>query len=86
MSHILSYNWVMVMVNIHQLKANPIHFINLAVQGEEVVLCKHNKALAEIRPLQKKRPPFVFGWAKGQVKMLPGFDDPITEKDLGILD
>ena len=50
----------MIKVNIAEAKAGFSKIVNAALQGERVVLCRHNVEIAEIRPLpqppQKLRP------------------------------
>jgi len=45
----------MIKVNIAEAKAGLSRIVDAALQGERVVLCRHNRELAEIRPLP--RPP-----------------------------
>ena len=44
----------MIKVNIAEAKANFSKVVNAALQGERVVLCRHNVEIAEIRPLPQQ--------------------------------
>lgn len=44
----------MIKVNIAEAKASFSRIVNAAIQGERVVLCRHNVEIAEIRPLPQQ--------------------------------
>ena len=44
----------MIKVNIAEAKASFSQIVNAAIQGERVVLCRHNVEIAEIRPLPQQ--------------------------------
>ncbi len=70
----------MVKVNIHEAKANLSRYIDRAVEGEQVVICKRNVPVAEltrIKPKPKGRRPM--GLAKGQIHMTDAFFDPLPD-------
>jgi prevent-host-death family protein len=56
----VSYNKVMITMNINEAKTHLSGVLAKVAKGETVVLCKRNKPVAEIRPiretLKKKRP------------------------------
>lgn len=71
----------MVRVNVHDAKTHLSRYLADVEQGETVVLCRHNKAIAEIHSLSTKRAgPRVFGSDAGQVSIrdefLNGKTDP----------
>ena len=71
-------------VNIAEAKAQLSYLIAQAKAGEEVIICNRNEPAIRFMPVepkpQKKR---VFGFMKGQIKFLPGFDDPLyTDEEL----
>jgi prevent-host-death family protein len=75
---------IMIRVNIHEIKAKLSHFIEMVEAGESVVVCRRNVPVAELRPLGRepdaRRPQL--GSAAGQGRILPGFDEPLTEDEL----
>jgi antitoxin (DNA-binding transcriptional repressor) of toxin-antitoxin stability system len=75
----------MIKLNIHEVKTHLSKYLELVEGGETVVVCKRNIPIAEIRPLEKKkrRTPKL-GWAEGQGKILPSFDDPLSESELSL--
>ncbi|MBW2261352.1 MAG: type II toxin-antitoxin system prevent-host-death family antitoxin [Deltaproteobacteria bacterium] len=57
----------MIMVNIHQAKAQLSSLLEKAARGERVVLCRRNVPVAEIRPLpEARRRPRPVGLARMQ--------------------
>lgn len=62
------------MVNIHQAKTNLSKLVSLALQGEEVILCKAGQPMARLSPYipeSKARQP---GLWKGRVTLSEDFD------------
>jgi prevent-host-death family protein len=51
----LIYNIVMKMVNIYEAKAKLSEYLDAAMKGERVVICKHNQPIAELRPIDQVR-------------------------------
>ena len=51
--------------------------------GEQVVITRHGKPVAEIMPprVQEER-KVILGGMRDRIKLLPGWDDPITEEEL----
>ena len=51
-------------------------------EGEEVVITRHGKPIAQLAvPVVRER-KVQFGTMKDRIKFLPGWDDPITEEEL----
>ena len=73
MKYMLNYN-------IHEAKTNLSSIIAQVEAGEDVVIMRAGKPVARLTPYEKPAPR-KFGYFKGQVKILPGFDEPITEKE-----
>jgi prevent-host-death family protein len=55
--------------------------IRMVEGGEQVVITRHGRAVAQIGPPPPRRKP-VLGGMKGRIRLLPGWDDPITEDEL----
>ena len=47
--------------------------------GEEVIITRHGKPVAQLTAPPPVRQKARFGGMKGRVKLLPGWDDPIDE-------
>ena len=50
--------------------------------GEQVVITRHGRPVAQIAPPPAERRKPVLGGMKGRIRFLPGWDDPITEEEL----
>jgi prevent-host-death family protein len=62
MTIFMTYNMTMIKVNIHQLKANPSHYVDLVQKGTRVIICKRNIPVAELTPMKPiERPPLGLG-------------------------
>jgi prevent-host-death family protein len=47
--------------------------------GEEVIITRHGKPVAQLAPPPAAKRKVVFGGMKGRIKLYPGWDDPIDE-------
>jgi prevent-host-death family protein len=56
--------------------------IRLVEGGEQIVITRHGRAVAQIGPPPPARRKPVLGGMKGRIRLLPGWDDPITEEEL----
>jgi prevent-host-death family protein len=50
--------------------------------GEQVVITRHGRPVAQLGPPPAERRKPVLGGMKGRIVFLPGWDDPITEEEL----
>ena len=62
-------------VNVHAAKTNLSRLLERAEAGEEIVIGRAGKPVAKLVPYIAERPKRVFGGLRGQIRMLPGFDD-----------
>ena len=62
-------------VNVHAAKTNLSRLIERAEAGEEIVIGRAGKPVAKLVPYVPDRPNRVFGALKGQIRILPGFDE-----------
>jgi prevent-host-death family protein len=75
---------VMLMVNIFEIKAKLSEYLDRAVAGERVVICRHNKPVAELRAVADVRTePRPIGPLPGRptFEIAPGFFEPLPETD-----
>jgi prevent-host-death family protein len=42
---------VMIQVNVFEIKTKLSEYLDRAARGERIVICRHNKAVAELRPI-----------------------------------
>jgi antitoxin (DNA-binding transcriptional repressor) of toxin-antitoxin stability system len=69
----------MKVVNINEAKAKLSEFLDAVERGEQVVICKRNQPVAELRAIPKKRTaPRTIGGATG-IEMPPAFFDPMPD-------
>jgi prevent-host-death family protein len=75
---------VMIMVNIFEAKAKLSEYIEAAARGEQVVICKHNQPVAELRPVEQ-----IHTGRRDLTPMYPGatfttpaFFEPLPAEDL----
>ena len=62
-------------VNVHAAKTNLSRLLERAEAGEEIVIARAGKPIAKLVPYVPDRPKRVFGALKGQIHILPGFDE-----------
>ncbi len=62
-------------INVHAAKTNLSRLIERAEAGEEIVIGRAGKPVARLVPYVAARPNRVFGALRGQLRILPGFDD-----------
>ncbi len=72
----------MTKLNIHEAKTHLSRYLERVEAGETIILCRHNKPIAEIRPLQRKaKKKRVFGLDDG-FGVSPAFFEDLTEDEL----
>ncbi len=73
----------MVHLNIHEAKTHLSRYLRKLEQGETILLCRHNRPIAEIRPLPQSSPkPRTFGLDEGKITLTPEFFLPLDEETL----
>ena len=61
--------------NVHAAKTQLSRLLERAEAGEEIVIGRAGKPIAKLVPYVPDRPKRVFGALKGQIRILPGFDE-----------
>jgi prevent-host-death family protein len=56
--------------------------IRMVENGEQVVITRHGRPVAQLAPPPAERRKAILGGMKGRIRLLPGWDDPITEEEL----
>ncbi len=62
-------------VNVHAAKTNLSRLLERVERGEEIVLGRAGKPVARLVPYVPEQRKHWFGAMKGQIRILPGFDD-----------
>jgi prevent-host-death family protein len=75
-------------VNIHAAKTHFSRLVERAERGEETVIARNGRPVARLIPYQEERKPRVPGALRGQIKILPGFDEVDEEiaREFGTID
>src|SRR5262245_51861777 len=75
---------VMIMVNIYEAKAKLSEYVEAAGRGERVVICRHNRPVAELRSVEQAH-----AGARDLTPMFPGatftppaFFEPLSTEEL----
>jgi len=66
-------------INVHAAKTHLSRLLERAEAGEEIVIGRAGKPIAKLVPYRPDRPKRVFGRLKGQIRILPGFDEVDAE-------
>jgi prevent-host-death family protein len=78
----------MTRVNIQEAKTHLSRYIDQVVEGDVVIVCRHNRPVAELRaveasPVRRER---VAGLLKGQIDWEPDAFTPMTSDELADFD
>jgi prevent-host-death family protein len=69
-------------VSTAEAKNRLTELIRIVADGEQVVITRHGRPVAQIAPPPAERRTARLGGMKGRIRLLPGWDDPITEDEL----
>lgn len=74
----------MIMVNIYEAKAKLSEIIEAASRGEQVLICRHNRPVAELRPVGAGRsaPRNLAPLYPGATFTPPAFFEPLSPEEL----
>ena len=75
---------VMIMVNINDAKARLSEYLEAAQRGERVLICRHNRPVAELRPVDDVRsgPRDLTPMYPGATLTPAAFFEPLTADEL----
>jgi prevent-host-death family protein len=75
----------MTMVNIYEAKAKLSEYLARVAAGESIVICKHNRPVAELRPVAATRTaPRPFGLAAGTFEVPDSFFEALPDEDVDL--
>lgn len=75
----------MIMINIHEAKAKLSEYLARVAAGGSVVICKHNRPVAELRPVAEVRTtPRPFGLGAGTFEVPDSFFEPLPDADIDL--
>lgn len=69
----------MTIVNIQDAKARLSELVRLALQGEEVVIARHNKPVIRLQVIAEARTRRRLGTWAGQIHLAEDFDAPLED-------
>src|SRR5688572_16417926 len=69
----------MIMVNIFEVKAKLSEYLDAVSRGERVMICKRNRPIAELRPVDAAPAARRLGTAPGSVTLPPSFFEPLPD-------
>jgi prevent-host-death family protein len=71
-----------VKVNMHEAKSQLSRLVEAACRGEEVIVSRRGVPAVKLVPVGKAKGKRILDQARGQVKMSPDFDQPMTDAEL----
>ena len=84
---ILVNNIVMSKANVFEVKAKLSEYLDRAASGERILICRHNKPVAELRAVSEGRTePRPIGPLPGRptFEVPPSFFEPMPEEDMDL--
>lgn len=78
----------MIQVNVHEAKTHLSRYLEQAENGEVIIVCRHNKPIAEIRAVAAVPPPVTrkAGLLKGLISWSPDAFAPMTDAEVAEFD
>jgi len=78
---------MMVKTNVAEIKARLSEYLDRALAGEHIVICRHNKPVAELRPfveVRAERRPIGPLPGRPTFEISPSFFDPLPDEELAV--
>jgi prevent-host-death family protein len=69
-------------VSVAEAKNRLPELIRAMENGEPIIITRHGRPVAQIAPPPPQRRTIRLGAMRDRIKLLPGWDDPITEEEL----
>jgi len=64
-------------VSVAEAKNRLPELIRAVENGEQVVITRHGRPVAQLTPAPRVRRPIQWGAMRDRIKLLPGWDDPV---------
>jgi prevent-host-death family protein len=77
----------MIQVNVFEVKAKLSEYLDRAARGERIIICRHNKPVAELRAIEQvRREPRPIGPLpeRPQFEVPASFFEPLTDDELDL--
>jgi prevent-host-death family protein len=72
----------MAQFNVHDAKSNLSRLLDMALEGEEVLISRHGMPVAQLTAIRTASGERILGSGRGSVTILsPDWDEPATEAD-----
>ena len=68
--------------NVHEAKSNLSRLLQKTAAGEEVIIMRDGKPVAELIPYRARGRKRQLGFAAGQIEMAEGWDRPMTDAEV----
>ncbi len=69
--------------NVHEAKSNLSKLLDMALEGEEVIIARHGTPIATLTPVRRKHAKRVLGAGRGSVTILSkDWDKPMTDDEV----
>jgi prevent-host-death family protein len=69
-------------VSVAEAKNRLPELIRAMEDGEQVIITRHGKPVAQIAPAPPERRQIRWGAMRDRIRLLPGWDDSMTEEEL----
>ena len=69
-------------VSTAEAKNRLTELLRMAESGEQILITRHGRPVAQLGPAPATGKKVRFDGMKGRIRLLPGWDDPITEEEL----
>jgi prevent-host-death family protein len=71
----------MIRYNVHEAKTNLSRLLVETASGEQVIIMRDGKPVAELVPYRERNRKRQLGFAAGQIEMAEGWDRPMTDAE-----
>ena len=68
-------------VSVHAAKTHLSRLLDLVESGEEVIVERHGKPVAQLVPVQPRRTAATFGAMRGEFSMAEGWERPLSDEE-----
>jgi prevent-host-death family protein len=74
------------MVSIYEAKTHLSHLVDRALRGEQVVITRHGRPVAQLVAAAPPRPPRRLGTLRGKIRVAADFDAPLPDDLLALFE